>query len=61
VVEGVEVAAGVFEGLDPALGLGGGGGALAYRSCRMRVGEVERGGGANTSAIIMWQSNVPFP
>jgi len=37
VVEGVEVAAGVFEGLDPALGLGGGGGALAYRGSRMRM------------------------
>lgn len=36
-VEGVEVAAGVFEGLDPALGLGGGGGALAYRGSRMRM------------------------
>ena len=24
-------------------------------------GEVELGGGANTSAIIMWQSKVPFP
>ncbi len=23
--------------------------------------EAELGGGANTSAIIMWQSNVPFP
>lgn len=62
VVEAVEVAAGGLEFLDPLLGL--------WETLVVLFGKVEGSGGRweigqaraeRTSAIIMWQSNVPFP
>lgn len=64
-MEGVEVAAGGFEGGDPFLGLTF---SIYRQSCAMVCGEWEEEGDMGrergnipTSAIIMWQSNVPFP
>jgi hypothetical protein len=54
-VEAVEVAAGFLEVFDPFLGLG----CEGYVSCGWQClwGQA----GSLTSAIIIWQSNVPFP
>ena len=53
IVEAVKVAAGLLELLDPFLGL------VMSERCQLMSRIMATG--AITSAIIMWQSNVPFP